>query len=147
MAYLRGRIDRTAFLARFQEQADAKYVPLFAEQLTQRVRQTTSPSDRILVFGLAPSVYVNAPRQSASRFFWSRPIVVEFARGTPGYGPEGLLQDLERTRPVLVALQKHWDTPAPRDYFMSTAALRDWLDRGYTLEDNSGEFAIWRRHS
>jgi hypothetical protein len=145
--YARGRVDRTSYLARFLEQAETKYVPLAAERLLARVRAETSAQDRILVFGLAANVYVNAPRQSASRFFWSRPVVVEFGRGRPGYGSAGLLQDLRRTSPALVVLQKHWGDPGPRDFFMNNQPLRGWLEGGYVLEDDAPEFAIWRRRS
>jgi hypothetical protein len=143
--YARGRVDRASYLARFQEQADTKYVPVAADQLLARVRAETSTTDRILVFGLAASVYVNGPRQSASRFFWSRPVVVEFGKGRPGYGSAGLLQDLQRASPALIALQKHWGDPDPDDFFMHNPPLRGWLETGYVLEDDAAEFAIWRR--
>lgn len=145
LAYARGDIDRETYLARFQQQTEAKYVPLSAEALTARVRGTTSASDRILVFGLSAGVYVNAPRVSASRFFWSQPVVVEFERNRPGYGSAGLLEDLRRSRPALVALQKHWGDPGPERFFLTTPALRAWLDAGYVLEDDSAEFSVWRR--
>jgi hypothetical protein len=147
LMYARGAIDRTAYLARFQQQSDAKYVPLSSEQLIQAVRATTTRDDRILVFGLAANVYVDSPRQSASRFFWSRPVVVEFGRGIPGYGSSGLLHDLERTQPALVALQKHWGDQPPLEFFMRNEPLRAWLEHGYVLADDSGEFAVWRRRS
>jgi hypothetical protein len=145
--FARGRISWESYLQRFQLPTDTKYVPLSAEQLTEKVRSTTRPDDRVFVFGLAAGVYVNAPRQSASRFFWSRPVVVEFGRGRPGYGSEGLLQDLRRSHPAIVALQKHWDVPSPIDFFMGSAALRGWLESEYALEDDSPEFAVWRRRS
>jgi hypothetical protein len=145
LAYARGRMDRASYLRRFQQQAETKYVPLAAEELTERVRRTTAPDDRILVFGLAASVYLNAPRQSASRFFWSRPVVVEFGEGRRGYGSAGLLADLQRSAPALVALQKHWDEPGPEEFFLRTPALRRWLDAGYVMEDDSQEFSVWRR--
>jgi hypothetical protein len=147
LSYARGRISRAAYLTRFQQQADTKYVPLSAEARTDRVVRSTASSDRILVFGLAASVYVNSGRESASRFFWSRPVVVEFARDRPGYGSAGLLDDLRRSAPALVALQKHWDDPAPEEFFLHTPALRQWLDAGYVLENESAEFSIWRRRN
>jgi hypothetical protein len=143
--YARGAINRTAYLGRFQQQADTKYVPLSADELTEHVRRTTQPADRIFVFGLAAGVYVNAPRQSASRFFWSRPVVVEFGAGRPGYGSAGLLTDLQHSRPTLIALQKHWDTPAPEAFFLANPPLRGWLDAHYALESDSAEFSVWRR--
>jgi type IV secretory pathway protease TraF len=145
--YARGRIGRDVYLARFQEQTDAKYVPLSAERLTARVRDTTAPTDRILVFGLAASAYVNAPRQSASRFFWSQPVVAEFGRGLPGYGSAGLLEDLQRTVPALIALQKKWGDPGPQAFFLNTPPLRAWLDASYVLEEDGPDFTIWRRRS
>ena len=42
---------------------------------------------------------------SASRFFWSRPLVVGFNEGQPGYGAAGLLDDLRRNSPAVVVLQ------------------------------------------
>jgi len=147
VAYARGAIDRRSYLARFQQQSDAKYVPLSSEELIARVRETTGPNDTILVFGLAANVYVNAPRESASRFFWSRPVVVEFGRGLPGYGSEGLLGDLQRTRPALVALQKHWGDDPPFEFFMNNQLLRAWLETGYQIESDADEFVVWRRRS
>jgi hypothetical protein len=147
VAYARGAIERRSYLARFQQQSDAKYVPLSSEELIARVRETTRPNDTILVFGLAANVYVNAPRESASRFFWSRPVVVEFGRGLPGYGSDGLLRDLERTRPALVALQKHWGDEPPLEFFMSHQPLRAWLETGYLIDSDAGEFVVWRRRS
>jgi len=145
--YARGRSSREAFLGRFQIPQEVKYVPLAAERLAARVRETTQPTDRILVFGFASSVYVHGARASASRFFWSRPVAVEFGAPRPGYGSAGLLADLERTRPALVALQKHWGTgaPEPMDFFLAQPALKTWLERGYTLEDDGPDFAVWRR--
>jgi hypothetical protein len=145
LAYLTGRVDRATYLARFQQQEEAKYVPLSAEALTELVRRTTAEGDSILIFGFAASVYVEAPRVSASRFFWSRPVAVEFEQGRPGYGSAGLLRDLQRTSPAVVALQKQWEDPTPHDFWMNHPPLRTWLESGYTLEEDTPHFAIWRR--
>ena len=147
--YARGRIDRSEYLARFQQQQDAKYVPLAAERLAAHVRETTRPDDRILVFGFSADVYVHSGRVSASRFFWSRPVTVEFNAARAGYGSAGLLADLQRSKPVVVALQKHWggSPPEPIDFFMSQPMLRAWLQSGYVLEDDNPAFAVWRRRS
>ena len=73
--------------------------------------------------------------QSASRFFWSRPVIV----GVPG-GHARLRRDAAcsrtstRTRPRLVVLQRHdWDPDGPDSYsfFMNDPRLRAWLDAGY----------------
>jgi hypothetical protein len=147
--YALGRIDRSTYLARFQQRTDAKYVPLAADALASRIEATTRPADTILVFGFAGSVYVHSHRRSASRFFWSRPVEVEFAAAQSGYGSAGLFADLTHESPSVVALQKHWgaDLPDPIDFFLSRPNLRTWLDAGYVLETDTPEFAVYRRRS
>jgi hypothetical protein len=122
--------------------------------LADRLRSTTKPDDPILVFGFAGGgVLARSDRESASRFFWSRPIVVDFARGVPGYGPEGLLDDLRKRPPAVVVLQKNdWRLGEPHvpnsiEYFMANPALRQWLEAGYRLEDDNADFAVWRKQS
>ena len=51
------------------------------------------------MFGYSPGSYVYADRRSASRFFWSRPVILDFNREDPRYGVAGLRADLERNRP------------------------------------------------
>jgi hypothetical protein len=157
LLYMRGHMDRESHLGRFQQPND-KYVPLAEEQLATLIRETTPASESVYVFGFSSgAVYVKSDRRSSSRFFWSRPIVIEFARDTPGYGSAGLLGDLQRDPPSIVALQKHdWGilaerqegaTPEPDSatFFMQTPPLRDWLESAYRLERDTAEFAIWRR--
>jgi len=145
--YARGRMDRATYLARFQQQSDAKFVPRSADELETYVRRATRESDTILVFGFAGGVYAHTGRASASRFFWSRPVEVEFGVPRPGYGSPGLLADLERNRPAIVALQKHWGKGAedPISFFMNHADLSSWLRRDYVLDEDTPEFAVWRR--
>ena len=53
-----------------------------------------------------------------------------------------LLDDLQRHKPVLVALQKEeWRS---YDAFMQNDSLRTWLETGYTLDRESPEFSVWR---
>ena len=144
--YATGQVDRASYLARFK--GEQKYDALEVDALAALARDTTSPSDRILVFGFAPAIYVESGRLSASRFFWSRPVVLEFAAGTPGYGSRGLLADLDATQPPLVILQKQdWRPYASdsMDFFLATPVLHDWLMAGYALERDTPVFAVWRR--
>jgi hypothetical protein len=145
--YASGRVDRAAYLARFK--GEQKYDAAEVDALATLARETTAPADRILVFGFAPGIYVESLRESASRFFWSRPVVLEFAAGTPGYGSRGLLADLEASKPPLVILQKQdWRPFATdsMDFFLSTSILEDWLTAGYTLERDTPMFGVWRRN-
>jgi hypothetical protein len=153
IAALTGRMDARAHLARFTRE-DGKFPTVPISDLAGRIRSTTKPEDPVLVFGFAGGGVLNrSDRVSASRFFWSRPVVVDFARGVPGYGPEGLLEDLRQRPPAVVVLQKHdWrlrepNVPNSIEYFMANAPLRQWLESGYRLEDDTADFAVWRRQS
>jgi hypothetical protein len=101
------------------------------------------------VFGFAPAIYVQSDRVSASRFFWSRPVILEFAAETPGYGSRGLLADLETSKPAIVILQKQDWRPYATDsmeFFLTTPLLSRWLLTGYALERDTPLFAVWRRN-
>jgi hypothetical protein len=162
LALLRGQISRTDFLARFGGAGPRdKYSALAVDELATRAHAMSTPSDSIFVFGFSSGgVYVKSERRSASRFFWSRPVEIEFAADHPGYGSAGLLSDLRRDPPALVALQRHdWGIlatvkadgrPAEQnsyDFFMTNGPLRAWLEAGYVHEDSTPEFDIWRRRS
>jgi hypothetical protein len=146
LAHWRGAVDRRTYLERFGGQRPQdKYAALDVEDLAAFVRDRTSPADRVLVFGFSPGVYVKAQRQSASRFFWSYPIVGRFAEDTPGYGPAGLVEDLEATRPALVVLQKADGVPDSRSFFLADAALSSWLQARYRALRDDHRYAIWER--
>ena len=139
--YIRGSVDRDAYLARFRGQ---KHDALENERLVRYVLATTTPAESIFVFGFSGgSVCWLSERVSSSRFFWSRPVTTEFAADHPGYGSHGLLDDLTRRPPAMIALQKEeWHS---LDFFMSRPALRNWLQAGYTLDHETSMFAVWRR--
>ena len=120
-----------------------KYDALENYRLAEFIQATSSPSDPIYVFGFAgSSICWTTNRVSSSRFSWSRPVTIEFAADEPGYGSAGLLADLQRRPPSLVALQKdpQWHSA---QFFMDTPPLRDWLERGYTLDHETPMFAVW----
>lgn len=141
LAYGLGRMDRATYLDRFK---GAKHDALEVDRLAELFRTTTNAGDPVFVFGFSGgSVCWKSGRASASRFFWSRPVTIEFAADRPGYGSLGLLADLERRRPVVVALQKEqWQSET---YFMMQAPLRAWLVASYTLESDTRMFTVWRR--
>jgi hypothetical protein len=75
LSYARGRVDRAAYLARFQAQAETKYVPLASEQLIARVQTETSAADRFSCSGSPPMStsggLARAPRGSSGVARWS----------------------------------------------------------------------------
>jgi hypothetical protein len=146
--YALGRMDRSAYLSRYVD--ERKYSALAAEQLADVVRTSTQPDDRIYVFGFTCAAYVIADRASASRFFWSRPVIVRFKSGTPRYGIEGLLAELRQRPPTLVALQrKDWapDVADSADFFMGTPALAGWLQSNYVRAAGPEAFDVWVRRA
>ena len=152
LSYARGSISRETYLARFDRGERGKFSPLAIERLADRVQEVAPPGDRIYVFGFSGGgVLVKTARLSASRFFWSRPVVLEFEAARPGYGSAGLLADLSRNMPAVVALQKHdWGlaeatTPDSIQFFMNQPQLRAWLEAGYVLDYEDTAYAVWRR--
>jgi len=141
VAYARGHVSRADYLRRFK---GVKLDVPEIDDLASYIRQTTTTTEPIFVFGFSGgSVCWKSDRMSASRFFWSRPIIVEFAADRPGYGSAGLLADLARRPPAVVALQKEqWQS---QNFFMSQDGLRRWLEAGYTLDRDTPMFTVWRR--
>lgn len=149
---LTGATDRQTYLARFGGRDQDKFVASEVEDLATRIKTTTAPDETIYVFGYSPGVFLKSERRSASRFHWSWPVVIEFASGTPGYGSAGVLADLSRERPAVVALQKQdWGRgdgsgdPNSSEFFHHNAGLESWLVSGYSLEYETPLFEVWRR--
>ena len=147
-SYLLGRISREEHLARYGDPGRRKYSALAMDQLGRFVRERTSPEDSIYVFGFSGGAYVSAERRSASRFCWSRPVIVGFNAHKPGYGVDGLRADLERERPAIVALQvRDWmpDVQDSAEFFMSTPQLADWLRANYDPVAGPAGYETWQR--
>lgn len=146
---LTGQVTRDVYLERFgRYEAGDKYSALAVEYLGRYLRERTAPEDRVLVFGFSPGALVIGRRESASRFFWSRPVIVGFREGAPGYGASGLLEELQRRDTTLIVLQRHdWDPDGPdsRTWFTGEPRLSAWLEAEFAFETDLGPFAIWRR--
>jgi hypothetical protein len=147
--YLSGGLSREQYLSRFGERAsDDKYSALAVYELARHLDIGVPTQERILLFGFSPGALVQAHRISATRFFWSRPIIVGFNAGKPGYGVDGMLQELVRTRPVEVILQRHdWDPDGPdsASFFLGDPRLLDWLRENYEPAGELGNFLLYRR--
>lgn len=143
-----GRVDDATYLSRFSQ---GKFDAAANDEMIRYVRSATTPTDSVLVFGFSGgSIGAWSERRSPTRFFWSRPVMIGFGDGRPGYGPEGLLRDLERDPPALVILQKvDWHLgealPNSAEFFLANARLRAWLEAGYVPDRETAMFAVWRR--
>jgi hypothetical protein len=146
--YLSGQIDRSTFLARYGDRSQRKYSALAVAELAEFLRTRSAPTDRVYVFGFSSGAYVGAGRASASRFFWSRPVIAGFNEGRAGYGVSGVLDELRRTAPAVVALQRRdWapDVDDSAHFFMTTPPLADWLQSHYDRVDGPDGFDTWVR--
>ena len=150
VAYLSGRMDRRTHLARYGGQRDVdKYSALDNQDLGAFFSAHTTPDDTVYVFGYSPGAYVYARRRSASRFFWSRPVILDFNRDDPRYGVAGLLGDLQQHRPAYVVLQRHdWspDVPDSAPFFVAQPALAGWLRAAYHEVPILDGFDAWERN-
>jgi hypothetical protein len=141
---LAGQIPGDEYLARYED--DRKYSALAATRLAEYLAQHTPRGHSVFVFGFTSAAYVYAERPSASRFFWSRPVIAGFNTAKPGYGAEGLLGDLMVGRPRVVALQRRDWAPDVQDsaaFFMGTPALANWLEAHYERVDGPEGFDVW----
>lgn len=146
ISHWRGTIDRAAYLDRFGgNRPQDKYSAGDVADMARVVANTTNPGESILVFGFSPGIYVKANRQSASRFFWSYPVVIEFAADRPRYGSRGLVDDLLVSRPALVILQKGDWAPDSRTFFMNNPMLSAWLTSEYEQAGEFARYVMWRR--
>jgi hypothetical protein len=149
LRYWRGALTREQYLSRFGDlTAGDKYSALAVEELAHYLQANVPPQERVLHFGFSQGALAQARRVSATRFFWSRPIIVGFKEGTPGYGVAGLLQELARTTPYEVVLQRRdWDpdTLDSATYFLQQPALSDWLRAHYQPAREMGNFLLYRR--
>jgi hypothetical protein len=148
--YLAGGISPTDHLARYGDRATRKYSALAMDELGTFMRAHSRREDPVYVFGFSSAAYVIAERRSASRFFWSRPVIVGFNDGKPGYGVDGLLADLQADTPAIVALQERdWypDVDDSAHFFMTTPALAGWLQASYDRVPAVEGFDVWIRRN
>lgn len=140
LQHMLGGMDRDTYLARFKGQ---KHDALENENLVRYIRSHTSADQPVFVFGFSGgSVCWKSERRSSSRFYWSRPVIIDFAADDPDYGSAGLLRDLRLRPPAIVALQKEeWRS---QEHFMADHDLRSWLLASYVMEYETPMFSVWR---
>jgi hypothetical protein len=157
--YLLGRMDRRTYLAKFGSRDVDKYSAIGNLDVGGFLASHTRPDETVYVFGFSPAAYVYADRRSASRFFWSRPVVVGFNDDGPSYGVHGVRADLERNRPAYIVLQEHDWAPAEAKFraadavqdsapfFHAQPALETWLRANYhPLDGFVNGFEGWERN-
>jgi hypothetical protein len=150
LKYLLGRSSWSEHIARYGDRSTRKYSAQAMAELGHYMQAHSAPTDSVYVFGFSSGAYVTAERRSASRFFWSRPVIVGFNDGRPGYGVSGLLADLRRNTPAIVALQQRdWypDVDDSAYFFMTTPSLAGWLRESYQPVPGPEGFDVWMRRA
>jgi hypothetical protein len=145
-----GATTRREHLARYGDRATRKYSALAMDELGAFIESHSTPADTVYVFGFSSGAYVKAGRTAASRFFWSRPVIVGFNQDRPGYGVSGLLDDLRRGSPAIVALQQRdWypDVDDSAHFFMTTPSLANWLRESYQPAIGPDGYDIWMKRA
>jgi hypothetical protein len=148
LRFMTGTMTRAEHLARYGDRTTRKYSALAINELGAFMESHSTSTDSVYVFGFSSGAYVRAGRTSASRFFWSRPVIVGFNEGRSGYGVPGLLEDLRRNQPAIVALQQRdWypDVDDSAHFFMATPKLANWLRDGYEPSTGPEGFDIWMK--
>lgn len=146
--YVFGASTREEHLARYGEPGERKYSAILVERLAEHLRTHSSEYDLVYIFGFSCGAYVKAGRVSPSRFFWSRPVIAGFNESVPGYGAAGVLADLQRMPPAIVALQEiDWlgDVDNSAHYFTTHPLLGPWLRTNYAKTDGPLGFETWAR--
>lgn len=136
-----GRDSHRDYLASFGERRGDKFRLGATYDLATMLAQRTGPDARIYVFGFASGAYVYSHRRSASRFFWSSPLVDGFNEGQAGYGASGLIQSLDRARPAAIAIQT--DPPEMAAWFWRQPALAAWVRAHYRPAPSGELFELW----
>jgi hypothetical protein len=149
--YVLGQIDRRTHLARYGgARSTEKFSALDNVDLGAFLASRTRPDEPVYVFGFSPGAYAYAQRRSASRFFWSRPVIVRFNADDPRYAVAGLADDLRRRPPAYVVLQERdWapDVPDSAGFFVAQPALVQWLRAEYHQVPDAVEgFLTWERN-
>lgn len=148
VARMRGHVSATAYLERFAGRPGDKYSAPDVRRLGDWIGARTVPGQTVYIFGFSPAAYVYSGRRSASRFFWSMPLVIGYKSGEAGYGPEGLLQQVERSQPSIVAVQRDDAGANERDsytWFMNEPQLVAWLTKRYRRVESWPRYDIWER--
>ncbi len=148
LRFMSGTMTRSEHLSRYGDRTTRKYSALAMDELGAFMESHSAPNDTVYVFGFSSGAYVRAARTSASRFFWSRPVIVGFNGDRPGYGVSGLLDDLRRNPPAIVALQQRdWypDVDDSAHFFMTTPSLASWIREGYQPTSGPEGFDIWMK--
>jgi len=154
--YLKGKIDRGEYYARFQEPREGtrRDFNAYASWVAaNRIRERTSDKDYVLIFGYEPGINYLSARRAPSRFHSDYPLDFppknQSAEKLRERWRKIFLSDLEQRKPKLVLLV-HNDANAlePIDSYRQARQFpefQDWLIRNYQPGERIEDFEFWWR--
>lgn len=123
--------------------------------VAEYLREHSSPSDPVVVFGLEPGLYVQADRLPPTRFAYDLPLVAEadappFSARRQAWREE-FIEDLILRPPLYIVINQNDRNPTePQDSLSQVRGFEDFqglLDRSYHLETRLGYYNIFVRNS
>jgi 4-amino-4-deoxy-L-arabinose transferase-like glycosyltransferase len=146
LGYLAGRTGRQEYLQRFQSRESRAFSAADNARLADYLRGHSDRQDRVYVFGMSGGTYFSSQRLPASRFLFAYPAVSNLI-GQPGFDVKALAEQLARTSPRYIVLQRHngdsfsgWRAEDSFNAPPMAALLRD-----YRQETEIGDFVLYRR--
>jgi hypothetical protein len=148
----RGLITRDAYLRTIQP---GGFSMADEEHAASWLRDHTSPSDGLLVWGLSPGIYALADRHPVTRFPFHKILMTDapLSRMWPGLDERRarLMDRLGRDPPAYVLVgvgdRNGFEPMDSYTSMMQLPPLRRMLQDGYTLEPPLGRFMVYRRQS
>lgn len=118
---------------------------------TAHLRATTSPEDRVFVWGWFPALYVVGDRCPATRFVYTHHLAgfASNEEGKRGHSvPRGwndVMADLERDPPIYILDTSHGDYEFRYAPIEDYGPLWQFVENGYRLEDEIAGVRFYRR--
>lgn len=149
--YLRGRIDRGIYYARFQEPFD--YNGYASWIVANWIRERTEPDEYVLIFGYEPGINYLSARRAPSRFHSDYPLTFEpknkIAMDLQKRWRKIFLSDLIKNKPCLVVLVHNDYNALERiesyRQAMSFNEFWEWLLTEYQPGERIEDFEFWWR--
>lgn len=141
--------SRSAYYDRFGLYARGAFSYRASQEVSAYVRARTQPGDTVFVWGYDPLIYIQAERESPSRFLSFLPLMSTW---TPASWVDEFVGDLEASRPPYILVQRgenaRWitgQTIDAIDFIPFIPRLDAYLRERYVVETRIEDYTILRR--
>lgn len=149
--YFANPASRHTYNEQFGGYGTSPFSYLADDEVGRYLQAHTQPGDTIYIFGYEALVYLISGRESASRFFYSFPVMSPWA---PSSWSRELIGDLTAKRPRYILIESDegapWITGLHEDtaqYAAQFAPLQALLQRRYTRDRQIEDFTLYRLSS